>query len=192
MKHSSPSGALASSSDALWHALRDGTPVLIRPIRASDVELERRFIERLSPRSRRFRFLGSISKPSPELLKQLTQPELKGGIAYVALAGTEPDTQLIGVCRYATSEQRGVCECAVAVSDEWQGKGLATTLMERLIESARSNGFKRMFSIDAAGNQDMRELAAHLGFTCAADPDDPTLVIHTLQLQPPDRGASAA
>jgi GNAT superfamily N-acetyltransferase len=162
--------------------LRDGTAIVVRPIEATDVELEREFIEGLSPRSRRYRFLGSISTPSAELLRQLTQPQLTRGVAYVALLAEGDETRAIGVCRYSTSADLGSCECAVAVSDQWQAKGLATLLMQRLIETARNSGFRRMYSIDAADNNEMRELAGHLGFKCKADPEDSTLVIHSLAL----------
>jgi hypothetical protein len=33
--------------------------------------LEREFLERLSPESRRYRFLGPLKTPSPELLRQV-------------------------------------------------------------------------------------------------------------------------
>lgn len=164
------------------HLLRDGTPVSVRPIQATDVELEREFIERLSPRSRRYRFLGSISTPSADLLRQLTQPQLTHGAAFVALLHEGDAMREIGVSRYSTGTDAGSCECAVVVSDEWQGKGLATLLMQRLTEAARRNGFKRMYSIDAADNHEMRDLAGHLGFKSLVDPGDPTLVIHTLEL----------
>ena len=47
--------------------LRGGIRVLIRPIGEQDLELERRFLERLSPASRRFRFLDTFSVPSDAL-----------------------------------------------------------------------------------------------------------------------------
>jgi hypothetical protein len=40
-----------------------------------------------------------------------------------------------------------------------------------------------MFSVDAAGNNEMRDLAKFLGFRRKRDPDDPTEVIHTLTLE---------
>lgn len=70
--------------------LRDGTRVLIRPIRARDIELERRFIEGLSPTSRRFRFLESMSSPSEALLKQLTLINPSTDAAYVAVLELAP------------------------------------------------------------------------------------------------------
>jgi RimJ/RimL family protein N-acetyltransferase len=189
MKSSSPTGSTARARreqpdvQQVRHFLSDGTAVVVRPIQASDVELERAFIERLSPKSRRFRFLGSIKTPSAQLLRQFTQPHLTGGVAYVALIGEGSGIREIGVCRYSTGEDGGSCECAVSISDEWQGKGLATILMHRLIDTARDNGFQRMYSIDASDNEEMRELAGHLGFKCETHPDDPTLVLHTLALQ---------
>jgi GNAT superfamily N-acetyltransferase len=174
------------------HSLRDGTMVVVRPIRVGDLELERDFIERLSPKSRRFRFLGSIKTPSAEMLRQFTQPQLTGGVAFVALVGEGSETQEIGVCRYSTGADEGSCECAVAVSDDWQGNGLATILMHRLIETARGHGFQHMYSIDATDNVEMRQLAGHLGFTCEAQPDDPTLVVHTLTLHDSSNAAAPA
>ncbi|MBS0578230.1 MAG: GNAT family N-acetyltransferase [Proteobacteria bacterium] len=192
MKNSFSPTSPASTEDESRHVLRNGTIIVVRPIRAADVELERNFIERLSPESRRARFLAAVKTPSRELLKQLTQPQLTGGIAYVALVGQGVATQEIGVARYSSSADPRACECAVVVSDEWQGLGIATLLMHKLIDTARANGFQRMYSIDATGNQEMRELGAHLGFKCSPDHEDPTLVIHTLTLQPAPAGASAA
>lgn len=41
----------------------DGTRVLIRPIHKEDAAIERAFIKRLSPESRRMRFPGHASEP---------------------------------------------------------------------------------------------------------------------------------
>lgn len=179
-----PAAAGSAPDNLQWHEkLRDGTTVLIRPIQAADAALERQFIERLSPQSRRYRFLGTIKTPSPELLRRFTHPELVRGVAFIALIADGPENREIGVCRYSASPDGLSCECAVAVSDEWQGKGLATILMRRLIDTARARGIERMYSIDANDNQGMRELAEHLGFRRRVDPEDPTFVIHTLDVK---------
>ena len=181
---SEPRSPTVPGIGAPWReALRDGTSVLIRPIQATDEKLEQAFIERLSPQSRRYRFLGTIKTPSAALLKQFTHPQWVRGVAYIAIIADPSETREIGVCRYSASPDGLSCECAVCVSDEWQGKGLATLLMHRLIETARERGIERMYSIDANDNQDMRELAEHLGFSRKVDPDDPTLVIHTLDIK---------
>jgi RimJ/RimL family protein N-acetyltransferase len=178
-----PAGSETTSDLERCEKLRDGTTVLIRPIQAADEALEREFIERLSPQSRRYRFLGTIKTPSPELLRKFTHPELSRGVAFIALLTDGPEKREIGVCRYSANPDGSSCECAVAVSDEWQGKGLATILMHRLIDTARARGLERMYSIDANDNQGMRDLAEHLGFRRTVDPEDPTLVIHTLDMK---------
>jgi GNAT superfamily N-acetyltransferase len=145
---------------------------LIRPIRESDLELERRFIKDLSPQSRRFRFLGEINSASAGLLKQLTQLDPMRDAAFVALIADGADKREIGVSRFNARADGLTCECAVTVSDEWHNQGLATILMRHLIDVARERGIECMYSMDAAENYAMRDLAEHLGFTCKPDPDD--------------------
>ena len=163
--------------------LRNGTTVLIRPIRDDDVELERRFIEGLSPQSRRFRFLGEIKCPSDEFLKQLTHLDHASEIAFVALLADGAEKREIGVSRYSARTDGLSCECAVAVSDDWHNQGLATLLMQHLIDVARQHGVQSMYSIDSVDNQAARDLAEHLGFQRKQDPNDATQVMHTLDLK---------
>lgn len=174
-------GSNASSPE--WkEKLHDGTTVLIRPISAADVDIEREFIERLSPQSRRYRFLGEIAAPGSALLDRLTHPDPAHEAAFIALVADGAHKREIGVARFSADKDDRSCECAVAVADEWQGKGLATLLMRHLIEIARQRGYRRMYSIDARANEGMRELAEFLGFGRRADPDDATQVVHSLKL----------
>jgi len=163
--------------------LRDGTTVLIRPIREDDVELERQFIERLSSQTRRFRFLGEVKSPSAGLLKQLTHLDPARDVAFVALIADGSEKREIGVCRYSARADGLACECAVTVSDEWQHLGLATILMGHLINVARQHGIECMYSVDSNDNQGMRDLAEHLGFQRKPDPNDATQMLHTLDLK---------
>ncbi len=165
--------------------LRDGTPVMIRPIADTDIEIERRFIERLSPSSRRFRFLGEMKTPSEQLLRQFTHLDHATEAAFVALLGDGSNNEEIGVSRYSARTDGLGCECAVAVSDEWQHRGLGTILMQHLIDVARQRGIATMYSMDAADNVAMRDLAEHLGFQRSSDPNDATQVIHSLDLNAP-------
>jgi len=66
--------------------LRDGTPVLVRPLAPEDAVRERILLEALSPQSRRFRFLCSMGHPSPELIGRLTHPLAPREIAFAVVA----------------------------------------------------------------------------------------------------------
>jgi len=176
--------AAPSRDDPHWTAtLADGTRILIRPIHKEDAALERAFLKRLSPESRRLRFLGQMSEPSDELIHNLTDIDYRRDMAFVALVHREGEKREIGVARYSTSADGGTCECAVTVSDDWRNRGLGTLLMRHLIDVARSRGVRSMMSIDEADNTGMRDLAKFFGFRRKSDPDDRSLVIHTLKLQ---------
>lgn len=163
--------------------LRDGSCVEIRPIRKTDTELERRFIEQLSPEARRYRFLCGMQTPSDALLRQLTDLDERRDAALIALAGEAGQQREVGAARFSATAD-GSAEVAVVVSDDWRLKGVGTLLMQRLIEVARTRGITTLFSTDPADNDAMRRFAACLGFKRAADPDDATQVIHTLKLKP--------
>jgi GNAT superfamily N-acetyltransferase len=181
---SNPPAECKTAPAAEWkEKLHDGTTVLIRPIAAADIEIERKFIEHLSPQSRRYRFLGEVSTPSAALLDRLTHPDPAHDAAFVALIADGAEKREIGVARFCADSDEHNCECAVAVADEWQGKGLATTLMRHLIEIARQRDFERMYSIDTRENENMRVLAEYLGFERKPDPEDSTQVVHWLDLK---------
>jgi GNAT superfamily N-acetyltransferase len=172
--------------------LRDGTHAVVRPIHAGDVELERRFIEALSPSSRRFRFLETMSSPSDALLRQLTAIDPSTDAAFVALIADGDQQREIGVARFSARPDGHDCEFAVTVSDAWQRKGLGTVLMKRLIDVAKARGIAAMHSNDSAENTCMRQFADHLGMRHQRDPDDSTLVRYTLDMPSSEVAAAAA
>jgi len=117
------------------------------------------------------------------VLRQFTHLDHATEAAFVALIADRADKREIGVSRYSARTDGLSCECAVAVSDEWHNRGLATLLMQHLIDTARQRGVECMYSMDSVDNQPMRDLAEHLGFQRKQDPNDATQVIHTLDLK---------
>jgi GNAT superfamily N-acetyltransferase len=161
--------------------LKDGSRVTIRPLRKDDIGAEREFIMRLSPESRRFRFLSSIASPSEQLLKQLTNLDESTEAAFVALTVESGIAREVGVARMSAVGD-GRAEFAVTVRDDWQHKGLGTRLTQYIIEAARKRGLHGLFSVDAAENAPMKEFAKALGFNRDINPKDATEVIQSLQL----------
>lgn len=179
---SSPSANNASGGPSWTEQLSDGTSVPIRPIRSDDAELERAFIEALSPEARRNRFLGQVAHPSDAMIRHFVDLDYVHDLGFVAVTQVDGAEMFVGVGRYSTGIDPASCECAISVLDAWQGRGLGTALMTHLIEVARSRGITRMWSMDMAENARMRDLAHHLGFERKADPGNPSQVVHTLML----------
>jgi N-acetylglutamate synthase-like GNAT family acetyltransferase len=75
-----------------------------------------------------------------------------------------------------------VREIAVTVADEWQHKGLGASLMKQLIQTARTQGVKQLYSVDLSNNTAMSALANELGMSSVRDPSDPHQTIHSLTL----------
>lgn len=162
--------------------LRNGQVVTIRPLDRADIDLEREFITGLSPESRHFRFLGGGGAPSEKQLQQLTDIDHDKREAFIALIEQDGQESEIGVSRYALDANGKAAECAVVIGDDWQTQGLGTLLLNRLIETARARGIDQLYSIDSAVNTRLRDVAVAMGWTCRADPKDPTLVVYTLDL----------
>jgi acetyltransferase len=116
------------------------------------------------------------------MLARFTQIDYDREMALVALAGKRGAEREIGVCRYATMPGGTTCEYAIAIADEWQGKGLGWILMRRLIGAARSRGLDSMEGYVHASNGAMLGLCRKLGFANAPEPGDPRMRRVTLAL----------
>jgi acetyltransferase len=140
--------------------LRDGRSVRVRPIRPEDAEREKRFFDRLSERSRYQRFMEYMRELPPKLLARFTQLDYDRELALVAIR----EDEFIAVGRYAPNADGVTAEFALAVADDWQGKGLGHALLERLVLAARAAGYQALIGHILEANREMLELAAHLGF----------------------------
>jgi GNAT superfamily N-acetyltransferase len=149
------SGALASENAVT----RDGLRVHIRPLRADDKDLLVKGFERLSPRSRYRRFFRPLDRLSERDLAYLTEIDHHD---HEALAALDPQTgDLIGVARYVRSDVPEQAEVSVVVGDPWQGRGVATTLLEHLVERARAEGVAQFVALVMDENTEALKLFEH-------------------------------
>jgi acyl-CoA hydrolase/GNAT superfamily N-acetyltransferase len=118
--------------------LRDGTKVLVRPIRMSDEEPLRRLLYELSDQSRYLRFMAHKSAHPHQEMQKLVDADYAASMALVVC---EPVSgALIATARYDVEPGTGFAEVAFVVRDDWQRRGIGGCLMRRMIELARANG----------------------------------------------------
>jgi len=165
-------------------SLAGGQAATIRAIRPEDAALEREFVHRLSEQSRFLRFMFGLQDLTPAMLSKFTQIDYDRELALIVVVpGDEAGSERqIGVARYITLPDEETCEFAIVVSDEWQGKGVARQLFQRLIDAARERRLRVMTGITLRENTRMIDLARSLGFATRADTDEPELVRMTLAL----------
>jgi len=117
------------------------------------------------------------------MLSRFTQIDYDREMALIVVQRLEDGSERqIGVARYITLPDEETCEFAIVVSDEWQGKGVARQLFQKLIDVARDRRLRVMTGITLRENTRMIDLSRTLGFATKADVDEPELVRMTLVL----------
>jgi GNAT superfamily N-acetyltransferase len=135
--------------------IRDGSVIEMRPIQPSDKEALAVGFERLSPESRYRRFFAPLSRLSPTDLRYLTEVDHHDHEAIIAF---EAGGEAVGVARFVRGDDPRVAEVAVTVLDDWQGRGVATAILERLVSRAREEGIERFLALVLEENSEAIEL----------------------------------
>ena len=152
--------------------LRDGTPVLVRPIRPEDKALLQQGVAQLSDVSRYRRFMRAVTELSESQLAYLTEIDYVNHMAWGALDLSGPEPRGAGVARYVRSdEDPAKAEVAVTVLDEYQGRGLGTLLLGVLAQSAAQHGIHTFIAYVLHENAPMMRIFFDLGGTAETDGD---------------------
>ena len=177
---------------------RTGELFHIRPIRPEDETLLVDFHRTLSEQSiyqRYFENLGLDRRIAHERLIRVCFTDYDRELALVA-EHRDPETGapvITAVGRLSKLRDGTSAEFATLVSDRWQGRGIGTELLTRLIDVARREGLERIVAEILDTNGSMIRLSRKLGFTIKGDPLEGTLTMVldlTKGLRPgPDQGS---
>ncbi len=153
-------------SDSLESApviLRDGTTASLRHTRAADLAMMQDFVDRLSPASRRHRFFSETAPPADTIaaLCDSTNPSKQLTVVVTRTTAGQPRIIAAGSYWARTDEE---AEVAMAVGDDFHGKGLGTIILERLVMLAIHQGFTRLWAVTHTDNEAMREVFRESGY----------------------------
>jgi acetyltransferase len=75
-------------------------------------------------------------------------------------------------------------EFAIAISDDWQGKGIGSSLLSHCLKAAKQMGIRHVMGVVLAENTQMLKLGRKLGFTIKrmAEGGEYELIIETQDL----------
>jgi acetyltransferase len=129
--------------------MKDGTPIAIRPIRPEDEPLMVKFHNTLSERSVYLRYFCSLSLRTRVEHKRLVRICFGNFDRELALVvdrknPVNGEHEILGVGRLSRLSNRSEGEVAIIVSDQWQGRGLGTELLNRVVHVARQEKFKQI------------------------------------------------
>ena len=136
--------------------LRDGSRMLMRPIRSEDKEAIAAGFARLSAKSRYRRFFAPLTELGADELAYLTEVDHHD---HEAMIGFDVDSgEPIGVARFIRSAEPHEAEVAVTVVDHRQGRGAASALLDRLIVRAREEEITHFLAVVLHDNRGAIEM----------------------------------
>lgn len=166
---------------------KDGTRAVIRPVLPQDEEITGAFFSSLSAPSRYDRFMSPVRQVSQELLERFTHVDYAEHLALVAEVFVDGRETVIAEARYVRSAG-DAAEFAVSVAEGWQGRGLASLMLSKLICRAAAAGIRRIVGETLATNERMLHLARKAGFTTRSSKEVRGVVLLEREIEPAPAG----
>ena len=141
-------------------ALRDGSTVHLRPVRADDRAALIAFLEGLSDESRWLRFF-SLGLDADRMASLAAEIDYRDRFGLIATAG--PDHAIVGHALYMRGEADRA-EVAIAVADAYQGRGLGTIMLGQLGQAAADAGISTFEADVHSSNRRMIDVLRDSGF----------------------------
>lgn len=144
---------------------RDGTAVVLRPIKPEDEPLAREFLSTLSEETLRTRFFSSSTNIDHEWLVLMCDTDYDRHLAIVAEISEGGRRRIIGVGSLHVDPESNSGEFALLVHDDFQRKGLASKLLRLIISNGIKKGLNEIEGQIMSENEKMIALAKKLGFS---------------------------
>ena len=144
--------------------LPDGLQLLVRPVVPADRGKLLAGFESLSERSRFFRFLGAMSRLSPEDLDRFSAAgdANHGAFGALDISGATPIP--VAIARYERfADGSALAEMAVTVIDAYQGRGVGTIMVAVTAYCAARAGIEALIAFVHPENAGMSHLLLSLG-----------------------------
>ena len=162
-----------------WTA-KDGTLLTLRPIRPEDEPLVARFHGTLSERSVSRRYFHAMTLSARTAHERLTRICFTDYNREIVLVADRADCgtgehEIVGVGRLSKVRGTSEAEFALLVSDRFQGRGLGTALLDRLVQIGRDEKINRISGDILPENAEMKHICAKLGFRLTHTIDEPAI-----------------
>jgi len=140
------------------HTFKDGLKVRFRAIRPSDEEEMRRLFYRFSSEAVYYRYFVPLKAMPHDRMQKYVNVDYSRNISIVGLVGEPGAGTIIAEARYAALPDRPYADTAFIVDENYQGKGIATYLLDMLIRIARERGMHGIVADVLPNNTAMRKV----------------------------------
>lgn len=158
----------AHGRTSLRATTRSGRAVCLRHLEASDDALLVELYGRLSPETRRLRFMTVPHDVPAELLwreaHRLSDLDPCLAAAIVATIHEDGQERAVAVCRLARdADDSHTAEMAIVIRDDYQRDGLGGLMLDLVIQLAMVGGVSRIRAVSFAENEGLHRLVVRTG-----------------------------
>ena len=143
--------------------MHDGQRVMFRPAKPVDDRLMQEHFYNMEEKDVQTRFFGMRRSFYREDMEGMSQVDYIKNLSILAVTGEVGFEKIIGMGMYAL-EHGEVAEVAFSTDKEWQGKGIASILLNKLAEAARENGILSLVAYVLPTNTGMIKLFKKLPY----------------------------
>jgi len=154
----------------------DGRQVTFRPAKPVDDRMIQEHFYEMDEKDVKTRFFNLRRNFYREDMENMFQVDYKKNLSIVAVTGEVGFEKLAGLGMYAL-EQGTVAEVAFSTAKEWQGKGVASVILNKLVEAAREHGITGLIAYVLANNTAMIKLFKKLPYEVKAMFEGETVVL---------------
>jgi acyl-CoA hydrolase/RimJ/RimL family protein N-acetyltransferase len=122
--------------------LKNGSKVMIRPSRASDVEMLQHLFYHMDKMDVYKRFFNPICSFSVSDAMQYCNVDYDSVMVFNAVTGERENEMIVGSALYGKDHASNMAEVAYMIRPDWQNIGLGSALQDRLAEYARARGVR--------------------------------------------------
>jgi acyl-CoA hydrolase/RimJ/RimL family protein N-acetyltransferase len=122
--------------------LKNGSKVMIRPSRASDVEMLQHLFYRMDKADVYKRFFNPICSFSASDAMNYCNVDYDSVMVFNAVTGERESEMIVGSALYGKDHATNMAEVAYMIRPDWQNIGLGSALQDRLAEYARARGLR--------------------------------------------------
>lgn len=125
-----------------YRKTKGGLEILLRPVKISDETLLKKFFYSLSDKSNYKRFFTLVTYMPHKVLQEMSAINYIKDMVLLAVIEERGKIVVAGVSQCTVSSDSNLGEFAIAVSDEYQKRGVGTELLRFQTEIARREGLR--------------------------------------------------
>ncbi|MBN1290524.1 MAG: GNAT family N-acetyltransferase [Candidatus Latescibacteria bacterium] len=168
-----PEGGSLYPEEVTWsYTTPDNRTISFRVIKSTDEEKIRELFYDLREEDIYYRFMSTVKTLPHSKAQPLVILDYAEKYAISGYIGEEPDEKFVSVARWLLDRPTNYAEVAFTVHPEWQGTGIGSFMLQKLVEVAKQKGITGFTAEVLAVNRKMLNVFFKSGFNVQSKLDD--------------------